>query len=168
MGMDYMVGNPEQLDGNRLSTQMFAQVFRAYKECSDEIQAAIRDMVDILDDEDATNDEKEAALSTIQEALFPKTHDGNLGIDLEVHEGVVTGETKEVLERMKVQEDTFARALERLLDEKGMTQQDLADAIGVGQPAISMMLNRRCRPQRRTVEKIAGALKVPTSDLWPK
>jgi len=29
-----------------------------------------------------------------------------------------------------------------------------------------MMLNRQCRPQRRTVAKFAKALKVPAGELW--
>ncbi len=48
-----------------------------------------------------------------------------------------------------------------------MSQVELAAAIGVGQPAISMMLSRNCRPQRRTVECIARALEVTPNDLWP-
>jgi len=35
--------------------------------------------------------------------------------------------------------------------------------IGIGPSAISMMLNRQYRPQRRTVAKFAKALKVATS-----
>ena len=42
-----------------------------------------------------------------------------------------------------------------------------AAAIGVGQPAISMVLTRNCRPQRRTVEKIAKALDVSAEEVWP-
>jgi transcriptional regulator with XRE-family HTH domain len=47
-----------------------------------------------------------------------------------------------------------------------MTQEQLAAAIGVGQPAISMMLNRNCRPQARTVKKLADALGVEIEELW--
>ena len=36
------------------------------------------------------------------------------------------------------------------------------------QPAVSMMVNRTCYPQKRTVEKIASALSVEPEDLWPK
>ena len=48
-----------------------------------------------------------------------------------------------------------------------MTQEQLAAKIGVGQPAISNMLNRQCRPQRRTVKRLATALDVSPEDLWP-
>jgi hypothetical protein len=53
---------------------MFAFMFQAYLECSDEIQAAIRDMVAIVNDPAATEDERDAAIATITEALFPNRH----------------------------------------------------------------------------------------------
>ena len=49
----------------------------------------------------------------------------------------------------------------------GMTQVELAEKVGIGQPAISMMLNRTCRPQKKTVQKLAAALGVAPVDLWP-
>ena len=61
----------------------------------------------------------------------------------------------------------FANSLDGHMKAKGISQVELAAAIGVGQPAISMMLSRDCRPQRRTVEKLARALGVPPNDLWP-
>lgn len=48
-----------------------------------------------------------------------------------------------------------------------MTQDQLAEKIGVGQPAISMMLKRQCRPQKRTVQRLAEALGVAAEELWP-
>jgi transcriptional regulator with XRE-family HTH domain len=53
------------------------------------------------------------------------------------------------------------------MEERGVTQTELAERIGVGQPAISNMLCRQCRPQKRTVEKIAAALEVAPEELWP-
>jgi len=46
---------------------------------------------------------------------------------------------------------------------RGLTQAALAERIGVGQPAISMMLSRKCRPQRHTIEKLAAALQMAPS-----
>jgi len=50
---------------------------------------------------------------------------------------------------------------------RGMTQEALAAKLGVGQPAISNMLNRQCRPQRRTVLRLAQALGISPEELWP-
>ncbi len=47
------------------------------------------------------------------------------------------------------------------------TQNELAAKVGIGQPAVSMMLNRACRPQRKTVIRFAEVLEVAPQDLWP-
>lgn len=72
-----------------------------------------------------------------------------------------------VRERIESVVRPFADTLARLLAEKQMTQAELARRIGVGQSAISTMLSRRCRPQPRTLGKLADALGVPVEDLWP-
>jgi transcriptional regulator with XRE-family HTH domain len=53
------------------------------------------------------------------------------------------------------------------MESNGLTQAELAAKVGVGQPAISMMLNRSCRPQKKTVRRIATALGVTVEELWP-
>ena len=68
---------------------------------------------------------------------------------------------------MNREEDAFAQRLRKLMDEKGMTQTTLAEQLGIGQSAISNMLHRQCRPQRRTVIRLAEALGVSSDDLWP-
>jgi transcriptional regulator with XRE-family HTH domain len=69
---------------------------------------------------------------------------------------------------MDAEESFFAHRLRELMEAKGLTQAELADKVGIGQPAISMMLNRACRPQRKTVLRFAQALQVPTEELWPQ
>lgn len=70
---------------NRLASQLFAQLFQAYMECNDQMQDVVRDMTVIVNDSNATEDEREAALSTMQEALFPTKHRGILGLDVSVN-----------------------------------------------------------------------------------
>ena len=147
-------------DGNLIASQVFSKVFQAYLECSDKVQAAIRDMSQIVNDPNADPDESDAALATIAEALFPTRDNGTLGVDSESLD-------KNAPTEMDAQEETFADRLNSLLRVKGMTQSDLAAAIRVGQPAVSMMLSRQCRPQRRTVTSIAKALDVPPREIWP-
>jgi len=64
-------------------------------------------------------------------------------------------------------ETAFSAALTRLMAVRQLTQAQLAERIGVGQSAIAMLLKRRCRPQRRTLGKLAEALSVPVDELWP-
>jgi lambda repressor-like predicted transcriptional regulator len=149
------------------TSQMFAKVFQAYLECSTEVQEAIREMIDIFNSPESTEDERFMASVTIAEALFPSRHDGHLGVDLESVEQRAGGDAKEIQAKMDQEETYFADRITSLLRERGMSQSELAEKIGVGQPAVSMMLARQCRPQRRTVERIACALGVPPADLWP-
>ena len=58
-------------DANLIVSKQFADVFQAYLECSDEVQAVIRDMVKVANSSDVTEDEREAAFLTIADALFP-------------------------------------------------------------------------------------------------
>src|SRR5262249_20622251 len=74
---------------------------------------------------------------------------------------------RELRAHMEQVEAAFAATLARLMAERQLTQAQLAERIGVGQSAISMLLKRRCRPQRRTLGKLAEALGVPVEELWP-
>lgn len=161
------VDSSRGLSADRVASKMFADVFQSYLECSDEVQAAIRSMVQVINSEDATDDERDAALSTISAALFPSMCNGDLGIDLDDVERMAVGEVRAAVDQLNAEEATFSERLGRLMEVREMTQTDVAQAIDVGQSAVSMMLARQCRPQRRTVEKIARALKISVEDLWP-
>lgn len=153
-----------------VASQQFAQVFQAYLECSDSVQAAVREMTEIVVDENASRDEVDAALSTIAEALFPShSHDG-LGVDLkhcDMKSSDTPKEYSDAIDELDIEEITFSEKVNAILAERAMTQSDLAAAVGIGQPAISMLLSRNSRPQRKTVEKIAKALGVTAKDIWP-
>jgi len=58
--------------------------------------------------------------------------------------------------------------LSKLLMEKNITQEELADRIGCTQSAISKMLTRNARPRRTTIFKLSEALKVEPTELWPQ
>lgn len=60
-----------KFDGRLIASKVFADVFQAYLECSNEIQAVIRDMVQVVNADNFTEEERDAALAKIAEALFP-------------------------------------------------------------------------------------------------
>jgi transcriptional regulator with XRE-family HTH domain len=68
---------------------------------------------------------------------------------------------------MNAQEETFAERLKDLMSAKQISQQELAERIGCSQPAISQMLSRTCRPQKRTILRLAEALNMQPCELWP-
>ena len=147
-------------------------IFRAFMECSNELQEHACSMFAIISDPETTEDERQLTLMTLADILFPNPdeEDGLLGGDLKRMESLGAKhfpETKAVLEQMDCEEATFAERLRDLLVKRNLTQAQLASMIGVTQPAISMMLQRECRPQRRTILKLAAALNVPPAELWP-
>jgi lambda repressor-like predicted transcriptional regulator len=148
---------------------IFAKCFRAYLECNEQVQGVIREMAEIVNSPEADEQEREMALGTLAEALFPEYDGGHLGIDLEeANKACVENspDGKEAQQELDRQEQAFADRLKTAMQQKGMTQAQLAGRAGVQQPAISMMLNRNCRPQQRTVRKLAEALGVTPQELW--
>ena len=158
------------LDIQLTVSHLVAQAFQAYLECDTEIQKVIMEMVEIINDPETDPDDIELSLATLREALFPaySSTDGQLGADLEVEERDACGEDAQAVAEMDRQEQVFAFRVEALMKERGWTQGQLAEASGVKQPAISLLLSRQSRPQRRTIEKIAKALAVSPEELWPE
>jgi lambda repressor-like predicted transcriptional regulator len=155
-----------------VATMIFALVYTDSKfhEKPEAVKAAFFELADLWRSSESSEDVKQSALDSLQEVLFPQLHNGELGVNLEESESMGAMhslETKLEIEAMDHQEETFANRLRNLMDQKEITQTELAEKAGVGQPAISNILNRTCRPQRRTVEKLANALGVPSGQLWP-
>lgn len=148
-----------------------APLLLAFIECSTELQQHAKEMLTVYLDPETDEDDRFLAASTLADILYPNTHEGDRmpGMDLVEAEKIARGspEADAVLTGMDREEETFAVSLEAAMHAKGMTQTDLAKQIGVGQSAISMMLKRQCRPQRRTVQRIADALGVSPEKLWP-
>ncbi|MGD8450329.1 MAG: helix-turn-helix transcriptional regulator [Phycisphaerae bacterium] len=159
----------ETKQAERILSESFAQVFRAYSEAPDDVQAVIRDMCAVINAPETDPDDREAAVATLVEALFPTSYDGSVGVDIEdLGESLqASSDFRDDVEALDAQDSAFAERLKAIMHDKGMTQAQLASAIGVQQPAISMMLSRRCHPQRSTVEKLAAALGITPSELWP-
>ncbi len=140
-------------------------------ECSDEVQRVVISLLNVVKDPRTTPDERKRALMTIADALFlnPCEVDGQYGQDLAASEADAARSeplAREV-QKMNAQEETFARRLRELMDAKQISQRELAERVGCSQPAISQMLRRMCRPQKRTILRLAEALNVHPRDLWP-
>lgn len=157
--------------------EMFAQIegsarlLLAFMECSAELQQHAKEMLKVYLDPDVSAEDRFLAASTLADILFPNTHEGDmmLGMDLQEAEKIAhqTPEASAVLRAMDQEEGTFATRLEAAMRNRGISQTELAGRIGIGQSAISMMLKRECRPQKRTVSRIAEALDVKPEELWP-
>ncbi len=60
------------------------------------------------------------------------------------------------------------RELTRIREERGLSQQGLADASGVNKATINQIERGRRSPNLETLEKLAGALAVEMGDFFPK
>lgn len=132
------------------------ELIKRFMECSDEVQSVVRSMFAVLEYEHSTHEDKQRAHSIIADALFlnPENRHGCYGMD----------QTRLV----DAQEASFADRLSKLLIEKNITQEELADRIGCTQSAISKILTRKARPRRTTIFKLSEALKVEPTELWPQ
>ena len=137
----------------------------------DELRAEAIDLFKQLESGELDAEQRTATITLLAEILFPNTDEKGLpGLDLSEAEAIAPSqnlEAREVLSRMDEEEANFAKRLRQLMEAKGLTQAQLADAVGIGQPAVSMILNRSCRPQRKTVLRFAEALSVSPEHLWP-
>ena len=147
-----------------LNVRAFIEIKSAYEQCSPEIQAAVDDMIAIVQSENATADEKNGALLTIVEALFPRLAADYLESCEQAERSPQAVEQRAAL---RAEQEYFSQNIRRIMRERNLTQEALAQLAGVGQSAISNLLNRNLRPQRRTVIRIAGALGVEPRSLWP-
>lgn len=140
-------------------------------ECSDEIQRVVARMLNILKTPDTSSNERQRALMTLADALsLNPDDDGEYGHDLVASESKAAAHYPQLareVEQMNTQETRFANRLRELLESRHISQTELANRIGCTQPAISQMLNRNCRPQKKTILKLAEALDVPPEKLWP-
>lgn len=145
------------------TVRAFIEVRNAYSECDPEIQAVIDDMIEICHDPEADEDEKKLATTTIMEALYPSLASDMLTMEKDIRRSP-EGRANE--RSLDAEEEEFSKRLRKQMKARKMTQEQLAEKIGIGQPAISNMLNRQCRPQQRTVKKVAEALGISPEELW--
>lgn len=144
----------------RYTALAFARLLRTYLELATPHQKVLRELASLVADASADADDRERALDAMTDALFPRPTPAPGGSG--------DGGRAAAAAECDREEETFAARLRALMAEKRVTQSRLAAKIGVQQSAVSMMLNRRCRPQRETVVKIARALKVLPEELWPE
>ncbi|MBL8812468.1 MAG: helix-turn-helix transcriptional regulator [Planctomycetaceae bacterium] len=152
------------------------ELIRVYLECSDDVQSLVRSMFAVLDHSLTTDQDRERAMTVIADALSAKVekHGGErLDFLSTVRKAI---QEREPTERppiaaqpvqLETQEATFSSRLRKIMDEKNVTQEELAERIDCTQSAISKILTRNARPHRKTILKVARALNVQPTELWP-
>ena len=151
---------------------------RKYMECGDEVQSVVRSMFAVIESEHTTDDDRHRAFATIADALHLKPEAGHGSYGLDFRKSRADIETKhpdpawrpitaDRHAQVDSQEATFADRVMVILKQKNITQEELATRIDCTQSAVSKMLGRKSRPQRKTILKVATALNVEPTHLWP-
>jgi DNA-binding XRE family transcriptional regulator len=147
-----------------LVSQVFLEMLPVYLRSPESVQTALRECAETLEVSTATEGERWEACRVAAQYLFePQLAEGQLVSAEEFGRSIPAG----LREAMHAQDQSFVDNLKRLMNEKGLTQAQLAQAVGVRPSAMSMLLKRRRRPQRRTLEKLAAVLGVAPQELWP-
>lgn len=153
---------------HRLARRLYSS---AVSRSSDAIQQVVVRLIVVVKNPTTSPVERQRALMTIADALFPNADEnGEYGLDLVTSEAGAAAENPSLareVQKMDTQEATFAQRLREVMEAKRISQLELADRVSCSQPAISQMLNRNCRPQKKTILKLAKALNVQVCDLWP-
>ena len=139
-----------------------AQFMSAYQQCDPEIRSVVDDMLRVYTSPEASEDEKAMAAHSIIEAVYP-----SLAHDQLLAEQERLAEARDVREEFDREEEKFSARVLKRMEEQGVTQAELAEKMGVSQPAVSNILRRHSRPQRKTVENFATALDCEPGELWP-
>jgi DNA-binding XRE family transcriptional regulator len=148
---------------NRLKT---GEIFQAFFQLDAETRKEVQEQVQRLSDPQTSEAERarlEKALAMVFRSAAGKHQAGRV-IRRDERFGPSHHELRAQIDQAEL---AFAGTLARLMAQRQLTQAQLAERIGVGQSAISMLLKRRCRPQRRTLGKLAEALGVTVEELWP-
>ena len=134
------------------------------------IRNRVLPMLDVIEDPNATDADRKRACSTIRDAFDAQDASRGYGVSLAEYEHRMSARdasTDRVAGELDSQEEAFARRLRQLMNDRSVTQAELAARVGCTQPAISQMLKRQCRPQRKTILRLAEALGVDARELWP-
>jgi transcriptional regulator with XRE-family HTH domain len=153
-----------------MSRESRIQLLYALANCTDTVQQTLADLVATADDRHSTEEARARAQAAICQIIRVHGQRGancKNAVNMEARVIESTPEADQMLMQTGSQEAKFAQTLRELMKAKGITQAELANRSGCTQPAISQMLSRRCRPQKRTIFKLASALSVAATDLWP-
>jgi DNA-binding XRE family transcriptional regulator len=151
-------------NGNSLPT--ITEILHAFFQLDARTQTEVREKVKQLGGSNASAAERDHAEKALA-ALLRSAPGGGVAGRVVSREERLNPAQREFRGQIEQAEAAFAATLARLMAERQLTQAQLAERIGVGQSAIAMLLKRRCRPQRRTLGKLAEALGVPVEELWP-
>ena len=166
-----MVGTASDTPRNAVLGELATSVVRGslalFESLGHEQRAQLKEMLsEFLDTENA--EERKEILVSILEFCLPDAYfsiEDSASIDGWAE---ADDNAKAALDRLGQRKREFASRLELILAEKGITQEQLAERLGVTQPTVSAILSGQHKPQPRTLSKLSEALGVKVEALWPQ
>jgi lambda repressor-like predicted transcriptional regulator len=166
--MKHSPPDADMRDEHLQACQGFAATLPRYLGASTPVQAVVRDLVQLFNNAAVGADERERVVRALAVTLHESAGDRPREQTAPPLAHPSAAELEVCRRRLEREEELFVANLKRLMSERRLTQAELAERVGLSQPAISMMLARKYRPQRRTVRLLAQVLGVAEGELWPE
>lgn len=164
--MTTALGNPRSIAIAAFAEKAVECSLSLFESLSHEDRITLKGMLTEFLECDDERERQEVAVSILEFVAPEKYFDVNAGIDLDEWFGT-DNETKEAVAELAAKKLRFAEKLRLLLAEKGLTQTQLAEQLGVQQPTVAAILSGQHKPQPKTLKKLADALGLATEELWP-
>lgn len=153
----------DTMTGDRSAERRKIEFLSAYLECSPAMREIVDSQIRIYKDDSSTEDERSLAMDVILEAIFP----GDAADVQTGHAQALAGpEAASARSSIAQEQERFSAAVRQKMSDLGLTEEKLAQAIGVTPTALANILGRHCRPQRKTVIAISSALGVQPAEIW--
>ncbi|HJT76692.1 MAG TPA: helix-turn-helix transcriptional regulator [Gemmataceae bacterium] len=166
--MKHSAPDPDVRDERLQACQGFAATLPRYLGSGAPVQAVVRDLVELFNGPTIGAEERQRIVRALTVTLYEYVGDRPSEQNGPSLARPAVAEAEVWRRRLEREEEVFVANLKRLMSERRLTQAELAERAGLSQPAISMMLARKYRPQRRTVRLLAQVLEVPERELWPE
>jgi lambda repressor-like predicted transcriptional regulator len=140
-----------------------ARVILAFGDCSKEMQGVALKMSAAVADPELSDQQRAQASDAMIRSLFPGTAEDVLA----AYRAMARVPERKAAVPLVDKQFSFADRLAAEMQKKGVTQEGLAAAAGIGLPSVANILSGRYRPQMTTVARFAEALNVAPELLWP-
>ncbi len=141
---------------------------RAYLACNSVMKQAVESMIAVIDSPESDEQDKMLAYHTIEGILKMEEHvtkDTFLLTDDDPGFGDQDSAPSEASPAPTPL--TFGDRIRKLMEEKGITQMELAERMGISQPAVNKLISKTVKPKPETLERVAQALGVLADVLSP-
>lgn len=139
---------------------------RAYLACSSVMKQAVESMIAVIDSPESDEQDKMLAYHTIDGILKMEEHAARDTFLLTDDDpGFGDRETGSQEESAAPTATTFGDCIRKLMEEKGITQAQLADRMGISQPAVNKLITKTVNPKGETLLRVAQAFGVKVEDL---